>query len=359
MFGWTYILLNHPDDIQKVRARLNDFWVRYRHDMSKTDAAMDAAKARLQPLTDIHLHSNLIQEMGPNGSVIYIYIFIAVGILILLIACINFVNLFTTQSLKRLKEVTVRKVLGAPRRQIIGQFLGEALLLALLSGMAAVLLYQAALPFYNQLTGRQISVVELLRPVNIGLIVAIVLIPGLLSGLFPALFISGFDTAGSLKGARTPGTPASVLRKSLVVFQFVASGFLIVSTMLVYRQMQLFRNHQLGFDKEQVAFIRYYGDLKDKLLAHPDFVKNELLANPDIVSVSASGNIIGDDLSVESVVPAHPETGKKYQNALLSRIDENYLDVLRIPLAAGRNFSRVFNDSASSGSYPWISSSLS
>jgi putative ABC transport system permease protein len=347
MFGWTYILLNHPDDIRQVRARLTDFWMHFRSDFDKTRATKDAADARLQPLTDIHLHSNLIQEMGPNGSIIYIYIFFAVGILILLIACINFVNLFTTQSLKRLKEVTVRKVLGAPRRQIIGQFLGEALLLALLSGIAAVLLYQAALPFYNQLTGRQISVMELLRPVNIGLITAIVLITGLLSGLFPAFFISGFDTASSLKGAKTPGTPASVLRKSLVVFQFVASGFLIVSTLLVYQQMRLFRNQQLGFDKEQVAIIRYYGDLKDKLLARPDLVKNELLSNPDILSVGSSTNLIGDDLSVEGVVPAHPEAGKIYPNVRVVRIDDSYLDVLRIPLKAGRNFSRAFHDSAS------------
>ncbi|HEY4334897.1 MAG TPA: FtsX-like permease family protein, partial [Puia sp.] len=231
MFGWTYIQLRHPEDIAKVRARLKDFWIYYRSDITdRTSAAKEAATARLQPLTDIHLHSNLIQEMGANGSVIYIYIFIAVGILILLIACINFVNLFTTQVLKRMKEVAVRKVLGAPRSALILQFLGEALILALLSGIVAIVLYQLALPFYNNLTGRHVSPTILLQPVNTLIIVGIVLITGLLSGLFPALFISGFEPAGSLKSNKTPGSSAGLLRKSLVVFQFIASGFLIIST---------------------------------------------------------------------------------------------------------------------------------
>jgi putative ABC transport system permease protein len=347
MSGWTYILLRRSEDLPKVRARLHDFWQQYRNDMSTTDAAADAAKARLQPITDIHLRSNLIQELGPNGSIVYIYIFLAVSILIGLIACINFVNLFTTQALKRMKEVAVRKVLGAPRSQVVLQFLGEALLLSILSGIVAIALYQLALPFYNSLTGRQVSPSELLQPANLLLIIAIVFATGLLSGLFPAFFISGFDPATSLKANNAPASPASLLRKSLVVFQFVASGFLIVSTLLVYRQMTLFRNKQLGFDKDQIATIRYYGDLKDKLLAHPELLKNEFLANPDILAVGETSNLIGDDLSVETVNPANPEAGMVYPNSHVMRVDENYLDVLHIPLKAGRNFSRSFHDSAS------------
>ena len=348
MFGWTYIQLRRPEDITKVKARLSDFWMNYRSDITdRTDAAKEAASARLQPLTDIHLHSNLIQEMGPNGSVIYIYIFIAVGILILLIACINFVNLFTTQTLKRMKEVAVRKVLGAPRSGLILQFLGEALILAIFSGMVAIILYQLALPFYNSITGRQVSATILLQPVNMFIIAGIILITGLLSGLFPALFISGFEPAGSLKGNRTPGSSAGLLRKSLVVFQFIASGFLIISTILVYRQMNLFRNKQLGFDKDQVAVIPLYGDLQDKLRTHPELLKNEFLSNPDILAVGESSNIIGDDLSVESVTPVNTVPGKEYPPVRVFRVDDNYLTVLNIPLKEGRNFSRAGHDSAS------------
>ncbi|GGB17108.1 ABC transporter permease [Puia dinghuensis] len=344
MFGWTYILLRHPEDIQKVNARLKDFYTAYRHDMSPTDAAADAAKARLQPITDIHLHSDLIQEMGPNSNILYIYIFIAVAILIGLIAGINFVNLFTTQALKRLKEIAVRKVLGAARWQITGQFLGEALLLTILSGCLAILLAQIALPFYDDLTGRHVTPAWFFLPANLLIIATLVSGIGLLSGLFPALFISGFDTAASLKSNKTPGSPASLLRKSLVVFQFIAAGFLIVSTFLVYRQMTLFHDKQLGFDKEQVAVIRYYGDMKDRLLSHPDWLNTEFLSNPDILAAGTTTNLIGDDLSQESVMPVHREAGKQYPDVNLMRIDDHYLDVLHIPLAEGRNFSRSFHD---------------
>jgi len=347
MFGWTYILLRHPEDAPKVRARLRDFYFQYRSDMDKQRRLNEAAIFRMQPLTDIHLRSNLIQEMGANSSITYIYIFIAVGILILLIACINFVNLFTTQSLKRVKEVAVRKILGAPRSQVIGQFLGEALLLAFISGLLATIFYQAALPFYDQLTGRQVSARELLLPTNLLIIITVILVTGLISGLFPALFISGFQPAASLKGNKTPGSPAALLRKSLVVFQFIASGFLIISTVLVYRQMTLFRNHQLGFDKQQVAIIHYYGDLYDKLQTHPELLKNEFLSNPDILGVAETSNIIGDDLSVEGVEPLNPTPGIEIPNVRVFRVDDNYLPVMNIQLKEGRNFSSAFHDSAS------------
>ena len=348
MFGWTYILLRHPEDITTVRARLKDFYFHYRDDMSsdKTARTNEAEIFRLYPVTDIHLHSNLIQEMGANSSIVYIYIFIGIGALILLIACINFVNLFTTQTLRRLKEVAVRKVLGAPRSQLIAQFLGEAFILAVSSALLAILLYQLALPFYNDLTGRQVTPSELLLSSNLLILTAIVLVTGLLSGLFPALFISGFAPAATLKGNKLPGSPAALLRKGLVVFQFIATGFLIISTVLVYRQMTLFHDQQLGFDKDQVAIIKYYGDLKKKLQANPDLIKNEFLSNPDILSVAQSSNIIGDDLSVESVVPVDAPSTQNFPSVRVFRVDENYLTTLNIQLKEGRNFSRAFHDSA-------------
>jgi putative ABC transport system permease protein len=347
MFGWTYILLNHPEDITNARARLYDFWKNFRSDEKPLTAAKEAATARLMPITDIHLHSDLIQEMGPNGNILYIYIFTAIAILIGIIACINFVNLFTTQALKRVKEIAVRKVLGAQRSQVVAQFLGEALLLALFSGFIAILLCQAALPFYDELTGRQVTMTFIFLPSNLLLIATLVFSTGVLSGLFPALLVSGFDPAASLKSNKTPGSPTSMLRKSLVVFQFVAAGFLIIATFLVYRQMNLFHNQQLGFDKDQVAVVRFYGAFKDKLLNHPDLIKTELLSNPAILSVGATGNLIGEDLSVEAVVPVHAEAGRKYPEVNVQRIDDHYFDVLQIPLVEGRNFSRDFHDSAS------------
>jgi putative ABC transport system permease protein len=347
MFGWTYILFNNPQDITKVRSRLADFWRRYRDDEKPADAVKEAATARLTPITDIHLHSNLIQEMGPNGSILYIYIFTAIAILIGIIACINFVNLYTTQALKRLKEVAVRKVLGAKRSQVVTQFLGEALLLAVLSGVIAVVLCQTALPLYDDLTGRHVTLGFIFLPANLLLVATLVFITGLFSGLFPALFIAGFDPASTLKSGKTPGSPTSLLRKSLVVFQFIAAGFLIIATILVYRQMNLFHDQQLGFDKEQIAVINLYGNFKNRLIDHPDMIKTEFLSNPDILSVGTTSNIIGDDLSVESVTPLHAEPGRHYPTVNVQAIDDRYFDALQIPMLAGRNFSRDSHDSAS------------
>ncbi len=348
MFGWTYILFNKKEDVNKVKQRLQDFWINYRGKDADRAATIDEAKGlRFQPLTDIHLKSNLIQEMGPNSSIIYIYIFIAVEVLILLIACVNFINLFTTQALKRLKEVAVRKVLGAGKFQLIMQFLGEAFILTILAGLIAVVIYQLALPFYNNISDRHISSAEILQPVNLAIILGMICCTGLISGIFPALFISGFQPAESLKAARLSKSSAGLLRKTLVVFQFVVAAFLIISTILIYQQMRLFRDKQLGFDKDQVMVVNLYGEFKNQLLTHTDAIKNAMRSNPDIIAVGTSSNLIGDDLSVESVTPVNPPAGKEYPTVRVFRVDENYIDVLNIKLKEGRNFSRSFNDSAS------------
>ena len=348
MFGWTYILFNSKEDVNKAKQRLKDFWFAYNGtDANKAEVLESYNSLRFQPLTDIHLRSNLIQEMGPNSSIIYIYIFIAVEVLILIIACVNFINLFTTQALRRLKEVSIRKVLGAKKIQLIMQFLGEAFILTILAGLIAVLIYWVALPFYNNVAGRNVSATEILQPINLIIIIAIVFFTGLLSGIFPALFISGFEPAVSLKSSKLPHSSAGLLRKGLVVFQFVVAGFLIISTVLIYQQMKLFRDKQLGFDKDQVMIVKLYGNFRDKVLKQPDVVQNEMLSNPDILSMGKSSSLIGDDLSVESVTPINPPAGKDFPNARVFRIDENYLNVLNIKLKAGRNFSRQFNDSAS------------
>jgi putative ABC transport system permease protein len=347
MFGWTYVLFNKKEDINKAEKRLKDFYINYYHDFdSKEEADREASKARFQPLTDIHLHSDLIQEMGPNSSIIYIYIFIAVEILILIIACVNFINLFTTQALKRLKEVGIRKILGAKKGQLVLQFMGEAFMLTILAGFLAIIIYQLALPFYNNITGKHVSIWQLFQPSNLVIIIGIIVFVGLLSGLFPALFISKFEPVSSLK-SKNPKSPAIVLRKSLVVFQFVVSGLLIISTILIYQQMNLFRNKQLGFDKDQVVVAKLYGKFKEKMITQRNLIKNELLRNPDILAVGKASNVIGDDLSVESVTPLNVPQGKQYPSVRVMRIDENYLNVLNIKLKEGRNFSTAFNDSAS------------
>lgn len=351
MFGWTYVLFNSKEDIAKVKAGLKDFYIKYYRispeDMRKKEAMTEIEKARLQPLTDIHLKSDLIQEMGPNSNIIYIYIFIAVEVLILLIACVNFINLFTTQALKRLKEVGLRKLLGASRKQLILQFMGEAFILTILAGIIAVILYQVSLPFYNHITGREVTIWEILKPGNLAIIIGIVFAVGLISGLFPALFISHFEPIHSLKAAKTPKSSAVYLRKGLVLFQYTVSGLLIISTVLIYQQMQLFKNKKMGFDKEQVAIVQLYGNLRKKLISNPELIRNEIMKNPDVLAIGKASNIIGDDLSVESVTPVGASTDNEYPSVRVMRVDENYLTVLNIQVKEGRNFSGSFNDSAS------------
>lgn len=348
MFGWTYVLFNNKEDIYKAEKKLKAFYLKYHEGMFDTKEALeeDASVARFQPLTSIHLHSDLIQEMGPNSSIIYIYVFIAVEVMILIIACVNFINLFTTQALKRMKEVGIRKILGAKKRQLIFQFIGEAFLLTFFAAVVAVIIYQAALPFYNSIAGKHIELLDLFSFSNLFIFTGIIVGVGLMSGLFPAVFISGFEPVNSLK-AKNPKSPAIVLRKSLVVFQFVVSGLLITSTILIYQQMQLFNNKQLGFDKEQVVVAKLYGKFKEKIIANPDIIKNELLKNPDIISVGKASNVIGDDLSVESVTPVNPPRDKEFPTVRVMRIDDQYLSALNVKIKAGRNFSRTFNDSAS------------
>ena len=350
MFGWTYVLFRDKTGVAKAEKRLLDFFKQYYGGWPKDEMnrIMDFAKTvRFQPLTDIHLKSNLIQEMGPNSNILYIYIFLAVEILILMIACVNFINLFTTQALKRAKEVGMRKVLGARKMQVVGQFLGEAFILTILASLVAVFLYEIALPFYNGLAGKQVSGWEIARPENLLIIGLIVLFVGLLSGLFPSLFIARFEPITSLKADKLPKSSATVLRKSLIVVQFVVSAFLIISTILIDQQMNLLRNQQLGFDKEQVLIVKLYGKLKEKLLVNPELFKNELARNSSILAVGQSSNLIGDDLSVESVTPVNPPAGKEYPSVKVTRVDEDYLTVMKIKLKEGRNFSRQFNDSAS------------
>jgi putative ABC transport system permease protein len=348
MFGWTYVEFNQKEDIVKAKQKLKDFYLKYYNWIgTKEEIEKNAESGRFQPLTDIHLKSDLIQEMGANSSIIYVYIFIVVEVLILLIACVNFINLFTTQALKRLREVGLRKLLGASKRQLVLQFMGEAFILTFLAGLLAIIIYQGSLPFYNSITGRQVGAGEIFKPINLSIVMGIIIMVGLISGLFPALFISNFKPINSLKATKTPKSAATYLRKGLVVFQFVVSGLLIISTVLIYQQMQLFKNKKLGFDKDQVLVARLYGKFKEKIIKNPDVLKNEILKNPDIITIAKASNVIGDGLSVESVVPVGAPSAKQFPSVKVMRIDENYIPALNIQMKEGRNFSSEFNDSAS------------
>jgi putative ABC transport system permease protein len=288
------------------------------------------------------------QEMSANSSILYIYIFIAIELLILVIACANFMSLFTTQAIKRMKEVGMRKIMGAKPSQLMGQFFTEVVLLTIFSMMIAIILYQIALPSYNNISGKSLGVWQVFQGDNLMIIISILLFTVIFSGLYPAFFIARFKSGSFLREDKLPNSIPNKVRNGLLIFQFVVSSSLIAAAILVQQQMSLMRNKDLGFDRDQVVNIKLYGALWLKVLRETDVVRNELFKNPDILGVGRMGNIIGDHLSVESVVPEGKEAdGDEYPSVRVMRIDDMYLDVMGIKLVAGRNFSTEFNDSTS------------
>ncbi len=295
----------------------------------------------LQPITDIHLHSQLRAELRPNGNVAYVYIFSAIAFFILLIACVNFMNLATARSARRAKEVGLRKVAGANRAQLIRQFLSEAILLSVLSAILAIGVVRVLLPAFNQVAGTALSFSDLTSPPIIGLFVALTLLVGLLAGSYPAIFLSAFQPSTILKGTMEGGEPrAALIRKGLVVFQFGVSILLIACTAVVSQQMDYVRDTNLGFDREHVVVL----PLNDQIRQSYSAFRRELSGRSGIRSVSLSEQ-----------VPARAGNGASYlfegmdEDVGVHRlfVDERFTETYGVEMAAGRSFSRAISTDSS------------
>jgi len=241
-----YVLLRPGQARASVESKLPDFTVDFYADGSTREEILSRTALSLQPITDIHLHSKLEQEISPNSDIAYVYIFSAVALFVLLVAGVNFVNISTALALKRMREVGIRKVLGARMPQLIWQFLGESLLLTSVATLVAVALLKFSLPLYNGLSGKSLDLIQILTLDNIALILLMLISIGTLAGLYPALFISRLNMLGSLKGLKDPKSSAARLRKGLVILQFAVSIFMIFSTTTMYRQMTFFRRKALS-----------------------------------------------------------------------------------------------------------------
>ncbi len=207
----------------------------------------------IQPVTDIYLHSDLDNEIAPNGNITYLYILGSIALFVLLIACINFMNLSTARSLKRAKEVGVRKVLGAEKKSLVYQFLGESTLMSCLALLLALIIAYLVLPFFNNLTQKNITLFD--QP---GIWIWIILLTvgtGLLSGIYPAFYLSSFRPIAVLKGKLLNNFSGAAIRKGLVVFQFVISICLILGVIIIQRQLQFMNDQQLGFNKNQQIIL--------------------------------------------------------------------------------------------------------
>ena len=313
------------------------------------DAMMaDGAKMEydLQPLLDIHLKSDLMGEFEPNFNITYIYLFVAVALFILVIACINFMNLSTARSANRAKEVGIRKVMGSFRTHLIRQFLMESILLSCISFVIAVPLVALLLPFFNDLAGR-----ELVMPFSYFNFYGILLIgaigTGLLAGVYPAFFLSGFKPISILKGSVSMGMKSGMIRSSLVVFQFAISIILVIATIAVFNQLNYIQNKKIGFNKEQIITVEDIYALGDQA----ETFKREILSN----SIMESGTITGylpvsgtwrSDTPwwVEGKDPKQTENMVSIQNW---EVDYDYVKTMGMEIAEGRDFSMDFPSDSS------------
>lgn len=332
----TYLLLHPGVDQTALKNKITQA-VRQRFDAdNNADDESSNYIAGLQPLKDIHLTTNLTFDINGHRDIRYLYTFGAIGLLILLIACVNFMNLATARATQRAAEVGVRKAVGAQRRQLVGQFIGESVILSLLSILIGLVIALLALPFFNEAVGGSTRF-------SIGSISTIVMLvfagltAGVLAGSYPAFYLSAFNPARVLKGdlARSGGAP--VLRKGLIVFQFAASIFLVIATLTVYNQLRYMQNRNLGFDKEHVLFVSPPGNILENF----NTFRQELLTSSYIEHVALAGGLPGRVNTTRGYQWPGQTVASEQQGDDFASIfaDPDYLEVLDLELVAGRMFS--------------------
>ncbi|QJW91485.1 FtsX-like permease family protein [Spirosoma taeanense] len=298
----------------------------------------------LIPLTDIHLYSKQQVELEPNSDIQYVYIFSAVALFILLIACINFMNLATARSANRAKEVGVRKVLGSERQQLIGQFMAESVLMTVLAMALALVLVGMALPFFNTLAAKTLSARNLLSPYLLPVLIILPIVVGLLAGSYPAFFLSSFRPVSVLKGRIDVSFRSSRLRSGLVVFQFMMSVVLMVGTLIVYRQISYIQTKNLGFSREQVLTVNDVYAIGKQA----ETFKQEVLRLPGVVSGSISGYLpTPSSRSDNAFFPEGEINQTKAVNMQSWGVDHDYINTMGMQMAEGRNFSREFGSDSS------------
>ena len=350
---YTYLLLSKGYDYRKLEAQLPREVDKYLAPQFQKALGMsleqyrkggNSINLRLQPLTQIHLHSdNLAGGFEPGGDIRYVYIFSAVAVFMLLIACINFMNLSTAGASKRAREVGIRKVLGSAKKQLVGQFLAESLVLTAFSmGVALVLVY-AALPLFNELTGQRLSIHWGSMPWLVPALIGFGLFTGILAGAYPAFFLSSFQPIKVLKGRLASGRSGTRLRSGLVVFQFVVSISLIVGTVVVYRQLSFIRHERLGYDRNQVVVVQEPFWLGKNL----DAYRQQLMNDPRISYVSLSGFLPAGNSYSDNYMVNSDGDGSRILKTLCYQVDDNYIPTLGMKLSTGRNFSKSFGTDSS------------
>ena len=327
---YTYLLLRDAQAADELETELPNFIERHMGEQLKVLGTQ--FKPFLQPLTDIHLHSHLEFEISSNGDIRYIYLFLSIALFVLILACINFMNLSTARSATRSKEVGMRKVVGANRTQLIRQFTGESILLALVALLFATVLVELSLPAFNAFIQREL-VLDYAGNWHVVLaLLSVALFAGLLSGIYPALFLSAFQPVEVLKSTLRRGLKTSSSRKTLVVFQFVISIVLIIGTVVIYHQSDYIKNKKLGFNKEQVIVIPI-----DRQLAKQ--YKPTISAHAAILNVSASSTVPGREIAAHLFRPSLDLAHKDASLLNVMHVDHEFIQTYGIEVLEGRAFS--------------------
>jgi putative ABC transport system permease protein len=325
----TFVLLRPDADAAALSAKMEKFLLKH-----NPDSHIDLF---LQAVSDMHLYTFFKPGRVPVGRMQYVRLFSVVAVFVLLIACINFMNLSTARSAKRAKEVGVRKVIGAVRSVLVGQFLGESILIALLAILIAACLTQLSLGTFNELTDKYIRL-DFTDPVLLAWLAGIALVTGLVAGSYPALFLSSFKPVTVLKGTHKFSNHAALFRKGLVVFQFVLSAILIISTLVAYRQVNYIHHKSLGLNRENVAYVYLEGDLSK----HAGLFKQELAQAPGIQAVGAASQ---NPLQVGNSGGGVEWRGKDPKSDILFcyiNADYGFINTLDIKLKEGRVFSKAY-----------------
>jgi putative ABC transport system permease protein len=335
---FTYVKLKDGTNMRLLQNKLQAFVKEKVHPITKPGGSTSIPF--LQPLRDIHLYSaNFKFDNAIRGNITYVKALMIIAVFILLIACFNFINLATAKSLQRAKEVGVRKSIGATGKQLMLQYTGETIFLSLISVLLSAIVTAVALPWLNQFTEKQISITVFTQPVFLLALLMLAFVVGVIAGIYPAFVLARFQPARVLKSsAVTDAKPGRLplLRHGLVIIQFSLSALLIISAIIVFRQVKFLHNKDLGFNKDQVMFFPMRGDNMNN---NYEAFKNELLQSPAVSSVSIGYGFPGDIFAGDNIIV--PKNGENIAHpATQLLVDYDYVKTLNIQLAAGRDFSK-------------------
>ena len=334
-FGvFTYLLFPEGTDVKAFEKKMQGMYDRYMKTIF--EAMKIKIEYKLEPLTRIHLYSTNANEPEPTGSITYVYIFGIAAIFLVLIAAMNYMNLATARSTRRAREVGLRKVVGSRRGPLIIQFLAESVIFTLIALVISLVLVIVLLPQFNMLSGRSFDLSIILSPVVILSFIGIIIIVGIFGGSYPAFFLSRFSPLTVLKGEITQGSAGSIFRKVLVVIQFTVSVMMIISTLIVYKQLNYMKTMDQGFDQKNVLALLLNNQT---MIRKYPVLKEALLENPDIKFVTSTNTPVGEGSS-KVIFSVETDQGMTRKGVNFAVVDHDFVETLKISMAEGRDFQK-------------------